>query len=168
MKKGFCNLCLWVLCLLALLGVDIFSKQWALSHIPFIHWYEPYPFHGLGIFQWKGITFSLNLVTNMGAAWGMFSGYPGVLFALRIFLICGLVIFLVFFNKHKRASFPLWLIVVGALGNGLDYCRYGCVIDLFHFTFWGFSFPVFNVADSYITLGALSTLYASRNPYNWL
>ena len=49
----------------------------------------------------------------------------------------------------------LWLIAVGAIGNALDYCLYGHVIDFIHFTFWGRTFPIFNLADTYITLGAI-------------
>ncbi|MBU6446833.1 MAG: signal peptidase II, partial [Verrucomicrobia bacterium] len=54
--------------------------------------------------------------------------------------------------------FPIWLVVTGAIGNVLDYCLYGHVIDFIHFTFWGYSFPIFNVADSCITIGILTLL----------
>jgi len=39
----------------------------------------------------------------------------------------------------------------GALGNLLDRIRYGYVVDFLDFKFW----PVFNVADSFITLGTI-------------
>jgi Lipoprotein signal peptidase len=56
----------------------------------------------------------------------------------------------------------MWLIVTGAIGNAFDYWRYGHVIDFLHFTFWGSSFPVFNLADAYITLGAISLFLLTR------
>jgi signal peptidase II len=63
-------------------------------------------------------------------------------------IILSLVIFV-----PKRI--PIWLVLTGALGNALDYCLYGHVIDFLHFTFWGYSFPIFNIADSCIFLGVL-------------
>lgn len=52
------------------------------------------------------------------------------------------------------------LIMGGATGNLIDYFRFGYVIDMFHFTFWGYSFPVFNFADAAISIGALCLLFS--------
>lgn len=147
------------LCICALLALDFFSKKWALAHIPFIHWGEGYPFHGIGIFQGGGISFSLNMVTNTGAAWGTFSSYPTALICVRIAVIAALSFFLF---RFPLFSLPLWLVWIGAVGNVVDYWLYGCVIDFFHWTFWGRSFPVFNVADMCITLGALGLLLFNK------
>lgn len=148
---------------LALLGLDIFSKGWALENLPLIHWYEGYPFNGLGVFDLGPVTFSLNFVTNTGAAWGLFAGGALWLFIVRLGVIFGLMAFLFFFNKGKAPAFPLWLILTGAVGNAIDYFLYGHVIDFFHFTFWKQSFPVFNFADSYITLGAIGLFLLTRS-----
>src|SRR5690606_30184448 len=83
---------------------------------------------------------------NTGVAWGLFAGFPGLLFALRVAIISILLVFV-----PKRL--PVWLIATGAIGNVIDYCLYGHVIDFLHFTFWGYSFPIFNIADSCITIG---------------
>ena len=147
---------------LMLLGLDVFSKQWAAQHLPLIHWQEGYPFNGIGVFQLGGVSFSLNFVTNTGAAWGLFANQAGWLFVVRLGVILGLMFFLTLFNKGKIPAFPMWLILTGAFGNALDYALYGHVIDFFHFTFWGSSFPVFNFADSYITLGAISLFFLTR------
>lgn len=139
----------WIF-LLFLLGLDIVTKVLAIYFIPSMEM-SGYPFGGIGLFSIGGITFSLNYVVNTGAAWGMFAGHSGLLFALRSAIILGLLFFV-----PKR--FPVWLILTGAIGNAIDYCLYGYVIDFFHFTFWGYSFPIFNVADSCITIGVLSLL----------
>lgn len=152
----------FALCL-AFLGLDFLSKSLALEYLPPIRWHSVYPFNGIGVFAFGGVTFSLNFVTNTGAAWGLFSGQAGYLFLIRVAVISALAFFLLFFNKGKFPAFPLWLILTGALGNALDYYLYGQVIDFFHFTFWGHSFPVFNCADSYITLGALSLFFITRS-----
>jgi signal peptidase II len=139
----------WLFLFAFLLLLDIATKLWA-THLPHL---KPgvYPFGGMGVFALGGITFSLNYVVNTGAAWGIFTGYPGLLFALRLALILG-ILFLI----PKR--FPIGLILTGAIGNVIDYCLYGHVIDFLHFTFWGYSFPIFNIADSCITIGILSLL----------
>ena len=140
--------------LLLLLLLDLVTKGMAVSWIPplSLGWY---PFGGVGIFSAGGVTFSLNYVVNTGVAWGFFSGYSGLLFALRTGIILALILF-----APKR--FPIWLVVTGAIGNVIDYCLYGHVIDFLHFTFWGYSFPIFNLADSCITIGILTLLFSPR------
>jgi signal peptidase II len=53
------------------------------------------------------------------------------------------------------------LIIAGGIGNILDYFIYGHVVDMFHFILWGYSFPVFNVADASIFMGIVSLLWMS-------
>jgi signal peptidase II len=154
----------WISLFLSLLGFDVVSKVLASQFVPAI---LPkifgYPFGGISIFEVSGLSFSLNTVVNSGAAWGIFQGHSGLLFLLRAAIIGGLVVYLAFFNKGKSPALPLWLIVTGAIGNGIDYLAYGHVIDFFHFCFWGYSFPIFNLADCYISLGVISLLLFSRS-----
>ena len=122
-----------------------------------------YPYGGVGVFSdFFGVSFSLNYVVNTGAAWGLFAGHSGLLFAFRFAIILGLVIYLLSSRRSSSPKFLLWLVVVGATGNAIDYALYGYVIDFFHFVFWGHSFPIFNLADSYITLGVLGLLLFTR------
>ncbi|HSX11013.1 MAG TPA: signal peptidase II [Chlamydiales bacterium] len=144
----------WIALFVFLLCLDVVTKLAAIQFIPPL---GPggYPFSGIPVFSMGGITCSLNYVVNSGAAWGVFAGYPGLLFAFRALIILGLVLFV-----PKRM--PVWLIVTGAVGNAIDYCLYGHVIDFIHFTFWGYWFPIFNVADSCITIGVVCLLFFSR------
>lgn len=146
----------WVLFVAFLLCLDAATKVAA------IHWIPPlrmggYPFGGIPLFSQWGITGSLNYIVNTGVAWGMFAGHPGWLFAVRTLIIAGLLVLV-----PKRL--PVWLVVTGAVGNAIDYCLYGHVVDFFHFTFWGYSFPIFNVADSCITIGVICLLLFSQKP----
>lgn len=143
------------LLLVCLLGLDFVSKDFALQSIPPLM-DRTYPFGGIPVFSLLGVTFSLNTVVNTGAAWGMFAGHSALLFTIRAAIISGLILYLLFFPQKKSPIFPLWVIVTGAVGNAIDYWRFGHVIDFFHFTFWGHTFPIFNFADSYITIGVLS------------
>lgn len=52
----------------------------------------------------------------------------------------------------------LALIIGGALGNMLDRARIGSVIDFVHLAYQAWSFAIFNVADTAITLGAIATM----------
>jgi signal peptidase II len=139
-----------------LLGLDILAKMLVVDFVPAMapkFW--GYPYGGIPIFACLGISCSLNLVVNTGAAWSFFQGHSGVIFAIRISIILGLISYILFFKRGKAVPFPLWLIVIGAIGNGFDYLAYGHVIDFLHFCFWGASFPIFNLADCYITAGVL-------------
>lgn len=136
--------------LFLLLLLDVATKQWAIRAIPPMA-FGTYPFGGIPIFSWGEITFSLNTIVNTGAAWGLFAGHPTLLFFVRILIILGVA-----YLAPKRLS--IGLILTGAVGNIIDYCLYGHVIDFFHFTFWGYSFPIFNIADSCITLGTFALL----------
>lgn len=138
----------------AVLLADAASKYWIDANLPLMLSFPYYPYGGIGVFKnWAGIQFSISHLVNRGAAWGSLSNYQGILVAVRILLIAGLIVYTVFFNKRSNWRIPLSLIIAGALGNVIDYYIYGHVVDMFYFVLWGYSFPVFNVADSAVTIG---------------
>lgn len=139
---------------------DQVTKYLVHSNIPrMTHESQWYPYKGIGIFEnFLGIEFSIVHATNRGAAWGLFSDFQDYLFAFRIIFILALIVYLVGYNKSKELTLPLTLIVVGAIGNIIDYFVYGHVVDMLHFVFWGYDYPVFNVADSTIFIGVCSVI----------
>ncbi|MBI5274101.1 MAG: signal peptidase II [Chlamydiales bacterium] len=148
--------------------IDVITKFSAKEFLPAMDWLHPsYPYGGIGIFEdFFGINFSLNYVENRGTAWGLFSSYFDSLLIGRTVLILFLCIYLVFVNKDKSKQVPLVMIIAGAVGNIIDCFVYEYVVDMIHFNFWGYSYPVFNVADASICLGAfilmIQTLLANR------
>ncbi|HTZ11923.1 MAG TPA: signal peptidase II [Candidatus Margulisiibacteriota bacterium] len=97
----------------------------------------------------KGV-FHLTLVHNRGAAFGLLQNQIPFLILTSIFAI-----YLIYSNlkagKHgKIYSLALGLILAGAAGNLIDRIFLGYVIDFLDFRIW----PVFNLADSAITVGA--------------
>ncbi len=138
-----------------LLLFDFLSKYYTNLSIPKMSYLHPlYPFGGIPIFQdFLGSSLSINFVQNKGAAWGLFSGMPNLLFYSRIIIVIALMVYTVFFNSQKKRDPPLFLILTGALGNILDTIIYGYVVDMIHFTFGSYSFPVFNCADAMIFSG---------------
>jgi signal peptidase II len=120
-----------------------------------------YPYGGVAIFyDWHGIDFSINHVINTGAAWGRFATWQTALLIIRIFMILAVSYYL-FSSSSKSNRLPFTLILSGAIGNVLDYFLYGHVVDMFHFRFWGYTYPLFNIADSAIVCGIICLLFLS-------
>ena len=104
-------------------------------------------------------------VRNTGAAFSSFEGMHW-LFAL-IFLVFTLGIFYEYFRKRMPFSnFERWMIAAiyaGGLGNMIDRMRLGYVVDMIETQFM--EFPVFNVADCFITCGCIA-LFVSLGFFN--
>lgn len=95
--------------------------------------------------------FHLTLIRNTGVAFGLFQGY-GLLITLATLALLGAVVRSSL--RRGQGKLPLvclGLIVGGAVGNLADRIRFGAVIDFLDFRVW----PVFNVADSCVTVGAV-------------
>ena len=99
--------------------------------------------------------FNLIVVHNHGAAWGILSGNQ---VGLVILSLVFLAIFVWFYVKDKKKS---WLLTVtfaflcaGCIGNLYDRLVFGYVRDFIQFAFWQ-SFPVFNFADVFLTIGVV-------------
>ena len=142
----------------ALIGLDVLTKVLALRWVPPCNGFV-YPFGGIAIFEnFFGVNFSLNTAINTGAAWGVFPNHFFLLLSLRLCVILAILCYLLFFRSSGRSQIPLWFIVTGATGNIIDMFCYGHVIDFFHFQIYGWSFPIFNIADSCITFGVFLLL----------
>ena len=139
MKKDYYKI---LIILVAVLILDIISKLLTVHYIS-------YPFGNIPIFQ-NGIQFSFGHVHNTGGAWGVFNQHPNWLLALRCIFVTGLITYL--FLKRTYVI-PLALIISGAIGNIIDFFAYGYVIDMIHFIFWGYDYPLFNIADIAIFVG---------------
>ncbi|KOF19923.1 lipoprotein signal peptidase [Ensifer adhaerens] len=93
---------------------------------------------------------------NYGVAFSMLSGMEGWFIVGMRLVVVAFVLWLWRRTPKDRffAHFGYALIIAGALGNLVDRLIFGYVIDyiLFHTQTW--SFAVFNLADSFITVGA--------------
>ncbi len=105
----------------------------------------------------------ITLVLNDGAAFGLFKGRSVFFVFISLAVIIAIVAYLVKSRRLDRSiSIGLGLILGGALGNLADRIAFGKVVDFIDFGIW----PVFNIADSCITIGAamiiLTTLLSSK------
>jgi len=95
------------------------------------------------------------LVHNTGVAFGLFKDRGVVFIVIPIIAIILLVFNIYYYRQNNEALSRTYIIAFcmilgGAIGNLIDRITYGYVIDFIDFRVW----PVFNVADSAISIGA--------------
>ena len=105
--------------------------------------------------------FNLAYVENRGCAWGLLQGqvWPLAIFA---FFALGIIYWKrkVIFPVGRWGAVAETLLYSGVIGNLLDRLSRHCVVDMFDFHWGVHHFPVFNVADSYITVAAAILILA--------
>lgn len=148
-KKIWCYICdVFSLCVLVFL--DQFTKAKAVTHLAN---QEPYVLI-------QGI-FELHYLENKGAAFGMLQN--GKVFFIFAAVIMMTLIAFVLWKAPKEKKYLPWhvfliMICAGGIGNMTDRIRLEYVIDFFYLKC--IDFPIFNVADIYITVGtALLVIY---------
>ena len=139
---------LWMVLFAAgIVGLDQFTKYLVVAGIP-LHTEIP-AIPGL---------FHLTYVQNTGAAFSSFEGQLW-LFVLVFAVFTGAIIWEFSGKRWPFTDLERWLIVAiygGGLGNMIDRVRMGYVVDMIETTFM--EFPVFNVADCFITCGCIALM----------
>jgi len=98
----------------------------------------------------------LTYVQNTGAAFGIFQGYTGAFVLVSVGVAAWVFMELLHTRTHPWPSeLGLALILSGAIGNLIDRLRFGYVVDFIDLRVW----PVFNLADSAITIGVALLLW---------
>jgi signal peptidase II len=67
-------------------------------------------------------------------------------------------------RQQWKLSLALVMIVAGAIGNLIDRSLYGYVVDFLHVYYQQWHYPVFNIADCAITIGAALLIWDSFSP----
>ena len=103
--------------------------------------------------------FTLYLVKNTGGAFSVLSNNVGLLSIIGIIFLIGIIKYI---NNNKNMSkiesISISFLLGGLLGNLFDRIVRSGVIDYLSFNFLGYYFPVFNLADIFITLGVMLIL----------
>ena len=102
---------------------------------------------------------SLTYLQNRWAAFSILQDQQLLFAVITLVVVVGAIWYL---HKHMEDSFwmvlGLTLIIAGGLGNFIDRVSQGFVVDMFHLDF--INFAIFNVADSYLTVGVIVLLIA--------
>ena len=100
--------------------------------------------------------FYLTHTKNIGAAWSILSGNRILLILIAISV---LFLILYYISKDKKItlieSITYGFIISGIIGNLIDRIYFGYVIDFLDFYIFKYDFPIFNIADTLIVLGAV-------------
>ena len=134
-----------------LIFIDFYSKNLAIENLVYGQSLETFiPF------------IDLLLIYNSGIAFGIFDN--GSVFVSYILLIVTLLIsmyliWMIINESEVNKKIALSIITAGALGNILDRINDGQVTDFLHLEILNFSFFIFNLADAFITIGALLIIY---------
>lgn len=124
--------------------LDQLVKYWVITSIPLYTQLDMIP----GLFH-------LTHVQNTGAAFSAFQGMQW-LFALIFLLFTAAIIYEYFFKRQPFTTLERWCIAAiygGGVGNMIDRLCWGYVVDMIEVEF--IDFPVFNIADSFITCGCI-------------
>lgn len=97
--------------------------------------------------------FYITYVQNTGAGFSIFENYGKVFFAVLTLIALIAIVYYFYHTQDRKIQFCLTIIFAGAIGNFIDRMTLGYVVDFFSFYFFGWGFPVFNVADICISVG---------------
>ena len=131
--------------------LDLFSKNYAVNNFLFGQSYSTLiPF------------IDFLVIYNSGIAFGIFDGYGNLASNFLLVITISILIYLIRLlakEKVQIVKLALSLIIAGALGNIIDRTIDGKVTDFLHLELSNFSFFIFNLADAFITLGAILIIY---------
>lgn len=134
-----------ILGIVLLLGIDQFTKYWAVNTLA----------NQADIMLWPNV-FHLSYVENRGAAFGMLQGKQGFFIIMTI----AVLIFIAWYwRRIPQDKWGIWmkialvLVISGAIGNLIDRALLGYVRDFLYFIL--IDFPVFNVADICVVVGVI-------------
>ncbi|MCI8491111.1 MAG: signal peptidase II [Lachnospiraceae bacterium] len=138
---------LWIgmIGMILLIALDQITKSLAVSHLKNAPAIPLIP----GVFE-------LSYLENQGAAFGILQGQKTFFVVLTITAL--IILFFLYVRIPRETHYGylrllLVLFISGAVGNFIDRCMHDYVIDFFYFSL--INFPVFNVADIYVTMAAV-------------
>ncbi len=104
--------------------------------------------------------FYITHVTNTGGAWSMLSGKMTFFYIITCIALLVFGYLLIDFDLKKKPFYSLGVALMtgGCIGNFYDRILFGKVVDFLDFYIFGYDFPVFNVADICMVVGAIAII----------
>lgn len=134
----------WTLTALFVVAADYISKRLVVKYLMDIGSVTVIP----GIFDFT-------YLENRGAAFGMLADHPWVHTGISLAAVIGISVYLAVNCRHKRSQWlnaAAGMMIGGGIGNLIDRLGQGYVVDFIETKFM--KFAIFNVADSFVTVGA--------------
>ncbi len=137
-----------VLCIVIGIAIDQYTKYLAVTQLQ----NAPIPII-------EGV-FELRYLENRGASFGILQNQQWLFLIITVILLVIITRLYIKLPRSKR-TWPLricmLLITAGAIGNMIDRIRLGYVVDFLYFKL--IDFPIFNVADIYVTVSTLLIVF---------
>lgn len=151
---------LYLLAIVVLVAADQFSKYIVVLNIA----------EGTKITLIKDF-FNLTYIKNYGAGFSILQNQTVFLTVIGILAIIFVGYLLVKSKNNETLNRICYLLIIGGtIGNLFDRIRFKYVVDFLDFYIFGYDFPVFNIADSFLTIGCIlliiSILLESKNAKN--
>ncbi len=104
--------------------------------------------------------FAIYYIKNDGAAWSLLANKSEFLIIITLLAIFIIYRYMYNFKHNKRNNIAFGLILGGIFGNLIDRICLGYVRDFLSFKIFGYSYPVFNFADTFIVIGVFLLILA--------
>jgi len=133
-----------------ILLIDIISKRLVINYM--------FPDMSISIID---NFFSITYARNTGVAFSFLDGYVDLIVLMTLVIL--VIIFKYIKNNVNNVIEEIGysFIIGGAIGNLIDRIIYGYVVDFFDFNIFGYNFPIFNLADSFIVIGVFILIFSS-------
>ncbi len=97
--------------------------------------------------------FSITKLYNFGISFSFLNGSIILIIVLSILALSYLVFLKKEYINNKLINNGLLLVFIGGVGNLIDRVHYGYVIDYFKVDLFAINFPIFNLADVFVSIG---------------
>jgi len=145
------NILYYLSAILVMVFADLFSKFYIFNVLADL------PNQQIEVFSF----FNLVMVWNRGVSFGMLNSIPNAPLVLSILALCIVGFLFNWFLKteSKYIAVALSFVIAGAFGNIIDRMINGAVADFLDFHVSGYHWPAFNLADSFVFIGAVLLIF---------
>jgi signal peptidase II len=145
------NVGYYIASIIIMVALDLATKYWVFSYLANV------PMRQVEVLP----IFNLVVVWNRGISFGMFNSIPNAAIILTIVALCIVVFLCGWLAKanSKYIAIALTFVISGAFGNIIDRIINGAVADFLDFHIGLYHWPAFNLADSFVTVGAILLIF---------
>ena len=110
---------------------------------------------------------NITYVRNTGVAWSLFDNQKLLVLIVSTIVIAGIIMYIKKNKPHSKIEQVAYsMILGGAIGNLIERLFYGYVTDFIDVYIFNYNYPIFNLADTFIVIGAiLLIIIAWRGEY---